>query len=211
MRTPRACYRVTGIILESVLEGYAKYYSTNLAEIVVRGQTENILKSRCNGGRETFGYTLDSERKFHIDSLTSPFVMEAFKKHNEGSTMKEIRDWLNENGAKNPVGSAFTYNSVEHMLMNRRYIGELKFRDVVVPDAIPPIIPLELHHSQAKAPFAGFFLFLLLPRVRGSLRARKASELAAPLARRKHEPPTCANVNSPSSSENFPSLEAFRA
>ena len=133
-----------GIILESVLEGYAEYYSADLAEKVVRGQTENILKGRCNGGRGTFGYTLDSERKFHIDPLTSPFVMESFKKYNEGSTMKEIRDWLNENGIKNPMGSAFTYNSVEHMLKNRRYIGELKFRDVVVPDAIPPIIPLEL-------------------------------------------------------------------
>ena len=133
-----------GIILESVLEGYAEYYSADLAEKVVRGQTENILKGRCNGGRGTFGYTLDPERKFHIDPLTSPFVLESFKKYNEGSTMKEIRDWLNENGIKNPVGGAFTYNSVEHMLKNRRYIGELKFRDVVVPDAIPPIIPLEL-------------------------------------------------------------------
>ena len=133
-----------GIILESVLEGYAEYYSADLAEKVVRGQTENILKGRCNGGRGTFGYTLDSERKFHIDPLTSPFVMESFKKYNEGSTMKEIRDWLNEKGIKNPVGGAFTYNSVEHMLKNRRYIGELKFRDVVVPDAVPPIIPLEL-------------------------------------------------------------------
>ena len=133
-----------GIILESVLEGYAEYYSADLAEKVVRGQTENILKGRCNGGRGTFGYTLDSERKFHIDPLTSPFVLESFKKYNEGSTMKEIRDWLNENGIKNPVGGAFTYNSVEHMLKNRRHIGELKFRDVVVPDAIPPIIPLEL-------------------------------------------------------------------
>ena len=133
-----------GIILESVLEGYAEYYSADLAEKVVRGQTENILKGRCNGGRGTFGYTLDPERKFHIDPLTSPFVMESFKKYNEGSTMKEIRDWLNENGIKNPVGGAFTYNSVEHMLKNRRYIGELKFRDVVVPDAVPPIIPLEL-------------------------------------------------------------------
>ena len=133
-----------GIILESVLEGYAEYYSADLAEKVVRGQTENILKGRCNGGRGTFGYTLDSERKFHIDPLTSPFVVESFRKYNEGSTMKEIRDWLNENGIKNPVGGAFTYNSVEHMLKNRRYIGELKFRDVVVPDAIPPIIPLEL-------------------------------------------------------------------
>ena len=79
-----------------------------------------------------------------IDPLTSPFVLESFRKYNEGSTMKEIRDWLNENGIKNPVGGAFTYNSVEHMLKNRRYIGELKFRDVVVPDAVPPIIPLEL-------------------------------------------------------------------
>ena len=133
-----------GIILESVLEGYAEYYSADLAEKVVRGQTENILKGRCNGGRGTFGYTLDSERKLHIDPLTSPFVLESFKKYNEGSTMKEIRDWLNENGIKNPVGGAFTYNSVEHMLKNRRYIGELKFRDVVVPDAIPSIVPLEL-------------------------------------------------------------------
>ena len=133
-----------GIILESVLEGYAEYYSADLAEKVVRGQTENILKGRCNGGRGTFGYTLDSERKFHIDPLASPFVLESFKKYRDGLTMKEIRDWLNENGIKNPVGGAFTYNSVEHMLKNRRYIGELKFRDVVVPDAIPPIIPLEL-------------------------------------------------------------------
>ena len=133
-----------GIILESVLEGYAEYYSADLAEKVVRGQTENILKGRCNGGRGTFGYTLDSERKFHIDPLASPFVLEAFRKYRDGLTMKEIRDWLNENGIKNPVGGAFTYNSVEHMLKNRRYIGELKFRDVVVPDAIPPIVPLEL-------------------------------------------------------------------
>ena len=133
-----------GIILESVLEGYAEYYSADLAEKVVRGQTENILKGRCNGGRGTFGYTLDSERKFHIDPLASPFVLESFRKYRNGLTMKEIRDWLNENGIKNPVGGTFTYNSVEHMLKNRRYIGELKFRDVVVPDAIPPIVPLEL-------------------------------------------------------------------
>ena len=85
-----------GIILESVLEGYAEYYSADLAEKVVRGQTENILKGRCNGGRGTFGYTLDSERKFHIDPLASPFVLESFRKYRDGLTMKEIRDWLNE-------------------------------------------------------------------------------------------------------------------
>nr|WP_254281824.1 recombinase family protein [Faecalibacterium prausnitzii] len=61
--------------------------------------------------------------------------------------MKEIRDWLNENGIKNPVGGAFTYNSVEHMLKNRRYIGELKYRDVLIPDAIPSIVSAELFND----------------------------------------------------------------
>ena len=116
----------------------------------MRGQTENILKGRCNGGCGTFGYTLDSERKFHIDPLTSPFVLESFRKYNEGSTMKEIRDWLNENGIKNPVGGAFTYNSVEHMLKNRRYIGELKYRDVLIPDAISSIVSAELFNDVQK-------------------------------------------------------------
>ena len=30
------------------------------------------------------------------------------------------------------------------MLGNRRYIGEYKYRDIVVPDGIPAIVPLEL-------------------------------------------------------------------
>ncbi len=132
-----------GIILESVLEGYAEYYSADLAEKVVRGQTENILKGRCNGGRGTFGYTLDSSGNF-TSTRFLPFVLESFTKYRDGLTMKESRDWLNENGIKNPVGGEFTYNSVEHMLKNRRNIGELKFRDVVMPDAIPPMMPLEL-------------------------------------------------------------------
>ena len=69
-------------VISAGSEGYAEYSSADLAEKVVRGQTENILKGRCNGGHGTFGYTLDSERKFHIDPLTSPFVVESFRKYN---------------------------------------------------------------------------------------------------------------------------------
>ena len=111
---------------------------------MILGKTENALKGKFTGGAIPFGYTINADRRFEIDPLTAPFVAETFQRYNDGQTMREIRDWLNEKGIKNPVGSAFTYNSVEHMLKNRRYIGELKFRDVVVPDAVPPIIPLEL-------------------------------------------------------------------
>ena len=37
-----------------------------------------------------------------------------------------------------------THSSVNTMLKNRRYIGELSFRDIVVPDAIPVIVPKDL-------------------------------------------------------------------
>jgi site-specific DNA recombinase len=30
------------------------------------------------------------------------------------------------------------------MLSNRRYIDELKYRDILIPDAIPPIVSVEL-------------------------------------------------------------------
>lgn len=68
------------IVLESVLERYVEYYSADLAEKVAQGQTENILKGRCNRGRSTFDYMLDSERRFHIGAIVAPFGSEAFER-----------------------------------------------------------------------------------------------------------------------------------
>ena len=130
-----------GIILESVLEGYAEYYSADLSEKVVRGMTENALKSKYNGGTRPIGYLIDSDQYFQLDPLTTPFVREAFQRYDEGATMTAIRDWLNEQGVKNTRGQKMTYNSVQHLLNNRRYIGEYTYRDVVVPDGIPAIVP----------------------------------------------------------------------
>ena len=133
-----------GIILESVLEGYAEYYSADLSEKVVRGMTENALKSKYNGGTCPIGYLIDSDQCFQLDPLTAPFVREAFQRYDEGATMTQIRDWLNEQGVKNTRGQKMTYNSVQHLLNNRRYIGEYTYRDIVVPDGIPAIVPQAL-------------------------------------------------------------------
>lgn len=37
-----------------------------------------------------------------------------------------------------------TFNSVGHILHNRSYVGEFRYRDVVVPDGIPAIVPQDL-------------------------------------------------------------------
>ena len=136
-----------GIILESVLEGYAEYYSADLSEKVIRGMTENALKGKFSGGAIPFGYTINADRRFEIDPLTAPFVAEAFQRYNDGQTIREIRDWLNEKGIKNKRGGPMTFNVIQHMLSNRRYIGELKYRDILIPDAIPPIVSVELFND----------------------------------------------------------------
>ncbi len=133
-----------GIILESVLEGYAEYYSADLSEKVIRGMTDNALKCKYNGGSLPIGYVIDEERRFQINPLTAPFVLEAFKRYDEGATMTEVRDWLNEQGVTNTLGRSLNYNSVQLMLNNRRYIGEFRYRDVIIPDGIPAIVPQDL-------------------------------------------------------------------
>ena len=136
-----------GIILESVLEGYAEYYSADLSEKVIRGMTENALKGKFTGGAIPFGYIINADHRFEIDPLTAPFVAETFQRYNDGQTMREIRDWLNEKGVKNQRGGLMTFNTIQHMLNNRRYIGELKYRDVLIPDVIPSIVSAELFND----------------------------------------------------------------
>ena len=58
--------------------------------------------------------------------------------------MKEVRDVLNAKGVTNQRGGELTFNSIQHMLNNRRYMGEFSYRDVVIPDGIPAIVPQDL-------------------------------------------------------------------
>lgn len=52
-----------GIILESVLEGYADYYSADLSEKVIRGMTENARKGKFTGGAIPFGYIINADHR----------------------------------------------------------------------------------------------------------------------------------------------------
>ena len=133
-----------GIILESVLEGYTEYYSADLSEKVVRGMTENALKGIYNGGTIPFGYMIDETRHYQPDPLLAPYVEQTFQKYADGATMTDLRDWLKAHNIKNSMGGEMSYNTIQRMLSNRRYISELRLRDVVQPNAIPALVSGEL-------------------------------------------------------------------
>lgn len=132
-----------GIILESVLEGMAEYYSAELAEKVIRGQTENALSCRFNGGTVPVGYSIVNQH-FVVNNDTAPLVLSAYEMYDEGKTMQEVADDLNVKGLRNTRGTKLTINTVSNLLTNRRYIGEYSYRDILVSDGIPAIVPKDL-------------------------------------------------------------------
>ena len=133
-----------GILLESVLEGMAEYYSAELAEKVSRGQKENALKCKSNGGQTPFGYYVDDNKKLAIDNTLAPIVVEVFTKYAEGTTIKEIVKELNSRGIRTKYDRPINYQAIQYMLSNKTYIGEYHFKDVVVPKGVPAIIDEEL-------------------------------------------------------------------
>ncbi len=133
-----------GKLMEGIMESFAAFYSEELAEKIIRGMTENALKGVWNGGVLPIGYKLDENRHYIPDAATAPHVLEVFKMYAEGRTIKELKDYLDKMGVTTAKGTAVTFNVVQRMLHNRRYIGEYSFKDVVIPNGIPAIVPQDL-------------------------------------------------------------------
>ena len=134
-----------GIILESMLEGYAEYYSAELSQKIHRGQHENALKCKNNGGRVPVGYQVDKETGvLAVDSQKAPLVKEIYRRYAKGDRICQIVKDLKAQGIKTNYGKNFTISGISLILKNRKYIGEYKYGDVVIPDGIPAIIEKDL-------------------------------------------------------------------
>ena len=57
------------------------------------------------------------------------------------------RTALKAHNIKNSMGGEMSYNTIQRMLSNRRYIGELRLRDVVQPNAIPALVSEDLFNK----------------------------------------------------------------
>lgn len=68
-------------------------------------------------------------------------LFEYFNDYLSGKTQKEIRDELNNKGLKNANGREFTINNISKILTNRRYIDNYIYKDVLIENGIPAIIP----------------------------------------------------------------------
>lgn len=129
-----------GILLESLMEGWAEYYSEELSRKVKRGMQETARKGKSNGGRRTFGYRTGTEGNLVIDEEEARAIREVFKIVASGDTIKHAVDWLHDNGYVSTIGKPHTHNSVRKMLMNKKYLGVYTWDQVEIEDGCPAII-----------------------------------------------------------------------
>ena len=147
-----------GVILESLLEGMAEYYSRELAQKVTRGMNETALKGNSCGGTIPLGYKIEN-KKYVIDTDTASLVKEIFTRFNTGERLMEIANDFNGRGLRTSTGSKFNKNSFQNLLKNEKYIGVYKYKDIRIEGAVPRIIDDKLFQEvqtrimeQKKAP-----------------------------------------------------------
>lgn len=110
------------IILESVLEGMAEYYSQNLAREVRKGLFENAKRSLHTGGRPPLGYSV-LDKHLVINEPEAEAVRLIFDRFIIGTPYPEIIAELNERGFKTRNGHDFAKNSLYEIITNQKYAG----------------------------------------------------------------------------------------
>lgn len=144
----------SGVLMESVLEGMAEYFSVELGQKVKRGMKINADNCYYNGGTVPLGYKLVDvvsnvtdalgrnvkKRKLAVDELTAPIVRKIFEMYLDGYLMADIIRYLNDKGYKTSIGKEFNKNSIRNILTNKRYIGIYTYNGIDTIDGIPRII-----------------------------------------------------------------------
>lgn len=128
-----------GIILESLLEGMAEYYSAELSQKVKRGMNESRHKGQFTGGHLIYGYKIEN-KKVVIDEEKANVVREIFEKYASGVFVKDIIADLTERGIYNR-GKPFARATIYKMLSNEKYSGIYRYNGELFANIYPRIIP----------------------------------------------------------------------
>lgn len=133
-----------GVILESVLEGMAEYYSLQLSQNIRRGQRVSASKAQSTGGNRPLGYVTGPDKTFLLDPEGAAIVQQVFARYVKGETQAEIVTALNDQGLRTLKGRPFTHNSLRSMLKNEKYIGIYTYKDEVrIDGGVPAIVGVD--------------------------------------------------------------------
>ena len=124
-----------GFLQETMIEGFAQYFSMNLAQETLKGMRQNAETGYYNGGRTPYGYRVQ-----HTSSIPGQTrgklilgpdeevsvvrrIFELSVDHGMGS--KAIANQLNAEGVPAPRIKHWSGSSIDNILNNATYVGDL--------------------------------------------------------------------------------------
>lgn len=128
-----------GIIVESLLEGMAEYYSAELSQKIRRGISVSKEKQKHLGGPTPFGLMV-KDGKLAPDPVNAPAVRMIFEMADQGFSFVEIVAALNQAGFRTLRGRLFTASSIRRLIHSKKYIGYYVYDDVEIPGAFEPVV-----------------------------------------------------------------------
>lgn len=136
----------SGILIESVFEGLAQYYSAELSQKIRRGNEDNARKCLASGSIP-YGFRRSSDGHYEVAPEEAEIVREIFNRVASGDTYADICRDLNARGVKTRHGSEWNKSSFRTILSNQRYIGTFISKYHIEEDAIPQIIEKDVFYK----------------------------------------------------------------
>ncbi len=134
-----------GRMMVQMLGVFAEFERATLIDRVINGMERKVARGGWMGGSAPYGYRLnqetrilepDPERAHAIQTIFDLYVRERMG-------TRSVANWLTGNGYRSPTSKPWSHRSVQTIIENRVYLGELNFRGTSHKGPHQPLVDTE--------------------------------------------------------------------
>lgn len=135
-----------GRMLVQLLGVFAEFERETIIDRVTKGMAMKASKGKWPGGSRPYGYYVDRDTHKLIPYPTeAPHLREIFRLFTEQRLgTRAIADELNRRGVTNRTGKPWSGHTINRIIANPAYTGDIVYGDVYVEDAHEPLISREV-------------------------------------------------------------------
>lgn len=123
-----------GVLLMGMTETMSEVFSLNLSREIKKGQHENALTAKHNGGTPPLGYDVDpTTQKLIINTDEAIIIKIIFDMTQDRYSYNDVANFLNDKGFKTKRGGIFSKNSLHDILRNPKYTGLYFYNRIAKP------------------------------------------------------------------------------
>jgi site-specific DNA recombinase len=137
-----------GRMILQLLAVFAEFERNIIIDRVKSGMTAKASKGKWAGGNRPYGYLIHPDTHQLVEHpYEAPILREIFHLYTRDRLgTRAIATVLNHRGVPNRTGRTWSGQTINRILDNPAYIGDIAYRDVLVPDAHQALIDRDTFH-----------------------------------------------------------------